>query len=114
MLFILQLDCTKWVTMKLSQLVPSRVMLCHVFNETWVIELLQLDLSLIISALSGLIVLQAVAEGLVQISDLIIFPVRIFNRGSIESSQELTASDGAFSGTRPAHLLREDRVIEDA
>ena len=95
MLLILQLDCAKWVSVELSQLVPTRMMLGHVLDKARVIELLNLDL-FTASCLRRLIVLQAVVQCLVKIPDLMVLSIRIFDRCAIKSPNELQSGDGAF------------------
>ena len=110
MLFIHELDRSKWAAMNLSELIPARMLLRHEINQSWITELLDLHfLSLV-----GLVMLQALAKCLIQVANLVPFSVNIFDRCPVESPHELHPSNGALSCFRTAHLFCEDRVVHDS
>ena len=96
--------------MDLCQLVPAWMVLKHEVTQTRIIKLLDLDF---LTGSSQLLeMLEALTQRFIEVANLMVLSMSIFDRSSIEGPHVLNTSYGAFSRLGPTNLFSKYRVIQ--
>ena len=94
--------------MNLSKLIPPRMVLRHILLQSRVIQLFDTNFFF----QSGLAMKQALSKWFIEVRDLVVLPVAVLDRGTVERANKLDPSNCTLSGPGPADFFCEDRIVQ--